>query len=383
MEVICKRIPTLAEKVFKNLSDQDLIKCKESSREFYSFLNDEQFFAKRIISAHYGNFIQFQDVWNKVIDKTPKEIVVQLARAVQDFFSGDESRFGMQWPPFWIAAERGNRQLFEEMIQRSGDISTDGLHGLNAALFMVAEKGHTEVCNLIVRRLVDKNPSNNNGWTPFHNAARNGHVDVCRLLMKNIANKNPGDNTGWTPLHEAARYGKIEVCKIILFLNIEKNPRCTSGPGDTVLHTAALFGHLDIYKLISKYVNDRTPARNDGATPLHWASQNGSLQICEYIVEKVGNKDLVMNNGLTPLHSAAGRGRLEVCKFLMEKGAKKDARDNTGLTPLHYAAYYGHFEVCKFIAANVDDKDPKDNSGRTPSSLMNDFLKKNVFITKP
>ena len=68
MEDICQRMPTLAGKIFKNLKDQDLIKYKESSRKIRSFLNEERFFAIRIIKAHFGNFVEFQDSWKKVID---------------------------------------------------------------------------------------------------------------------------------------------------------------------------------------------------------------------------------------------------------------------------------------------------------------------------
>ena len=247
MEVICKRIPVLAGKVFKNLSDQDLIKCKESSREFCFFLNEEQFFAKRIISSNRGNFIQYKDVWNKVTKEAPKEIIVKLAIAIQDFFIGDDSRFGKQWPPFWIAAEMGDSNLLKEIFEISGSISKDGSNGLNALLFYsVAKKGHTDVSRLIMDKLENKNPSDTTGWTPFHDAAFNGHVAVCMVLMNNLADKNPGDYRGWTPLHSAAQFGKLEVCKIILFANIEKNPKTTCATGVTVLHTAAWRGHLDI-----------------------------------------------------------------------------------------------------------------------------------------
>ena len=104
MEDVCKQMPSLAEKVFQNLGDQDLINLKESNRKIYSFLNNERFFAMRIINVHFGNFVQFQDLWEKVTEKAPKEIIIELRRAIQKFFSEDKSRFEKQWIPFWIAS---------------------------------------------------------------------------------------------------------------------------------------------------------------------------------------------------------------------------------------------------------------------------------------
>ena len=154
MEDICKRIPDLAEIVFKNLSNQDLIKCKETSRVISSFLNEERSFAIRIINAHFGNFREFQDSWNKVVDKAPRKIVKTLTKAIQDFFKGDESKFENQWPPFCIAAEYGNKQLCEHIIERIGKAYIDGPFGLNATLFKVANKVSQRPLNTWTGRLL-------------------------------------------------------------------------------------------------------------------------------------------------------------------------------------------------------------------------------------
>ena len=60
------------------------------------------------------------------------------------------------------------------------------------------------VCQLIMENIEDKNPKDNNGWTPLHYAASNGHLAICQLIMENIEDKNPKENNGWTPLHSAA-----------------------------------------------------------------------------------------------------------------------------------------------------------------------------------
>ena len=45
----------------------------------------------------------------------------------------------------------------------------------------------------------DKNPSENNGWTPLHWAARMGHIKVIKAILNQVSNKNPVDIDGETP----------------------------------------------------------------------------------------------------------------------------------------------------------------------------------------
>ena len=86
----------------------------------------------------------------KVIKKATIEIIRQFSKAVKQFFLEDELRFGQQWPPFWIAAENGNRLLCQHIFERTGKISPNGLFGMNNALHMVAKKRNVEVCKFIV-----------------------------------------------------------------------------------------------------------------------------------------------------------------------------------------------------------------------------------------
>ena len=60
--------------------------------------------------------------------------------------------------------------------------------------------------------------------------------------------KNPGDNNGVTPLHEAARKGHFKICQLLIDNLVEKNPQTSEG--DSVLQFATFNGHSDICKLI-------------------------------------------------------------------------------------------------------------------------------------
>ena len=73
----------------------------------------------------------------------------------------------------------------------------------------------------------NKNPEDNSGWTPLHVAAQKGHLQVCMLIMDNLDNKNPGDDEGWTPLHWAAQNNHLKI-----FISIMDNIAVNKNPGD-------------------------------------------------------------------------------------------------------------------------------------------------------
>ena len=49
--------------------------------------------------------------------------------------------------------------------------------------------------------------TNQEGWTPFHEAVHFGHEKILKIIMDESKEKNPKDANGRTPLHEAATLG--------------------------------------------------------------------------------------------------------------------------------------------------------------------------------
>ena len=45
-------------------------------------------------------------------------------------------------------------------------------------------------------------------------AFQDGHFEICKMIVKNVANKNPADNEGITPLHNAAINGHFEIFRM-------------------------------------------------------------------------------------------------------------------------------------------------------------------------
>ena len=95
MEDLCQRIPCVAVMIFKNLNDQSLIKSKEASSEISQFMLNERFYWLRFIMNYNKNFLEYQALWKKFVEKTPMDIIQQIAVAVQTFFTERTSRQDM------------------------------------------------------------------------------------------------------------------------------------------------------------------------------------------------------------------------------------------------------------------------------------------------
>ena len=87
MERIFLKIPDLAEKIFKELDNQSLVKCKEVQRSWYNFINEEKVLWFRIIQNYIRKDNEFLQAWRKVLTKAPVDFVTQVALATQQFYA--------------------------------------------------------------------------------------------------------------------------------------------------------------------------------------------------------------------------------------------------------------------------------------------------------
>ena len=69
------------------------------------------------------------------------------------------------------------------------------------SLVRAIQDERTDIAQLIIDNVEDKNPADNYGETPLHRAAEKGHTEICRMIIENVEDKNPANNNGKTPLH--------------------------------------------------------------------------------------------------------------------------------------------------------------------------------------
>ena len=118
-----------------------------------------------------------------------------------------------------------------ETVKFLFEIGTDSYSRLNedTLLHAATRYGRTEVVKFILSKVIDKNPENEDGDTPLHEAAKNGSLEICKLIYLHINRgldkvgaeiallsrslvkaMHPENNSGETPMFNAVEKGKLE-----------------------------------------------------------------------------------------------------------------------------------------------------------------------------
>lgn len=142
-----------------------------------------------------------------------------------------------------------------------------------------------------------------------------------------------------TELLEACEHGDVQrLPQLLEDLSVDIS---TPGPdGDTALHLAALYGHVDCCKLlVEKGADANAVNEQDGSTVLHDAAAGGYADICHLVLAHA-HPDIVTKadeDGDTPLHNAARGNHASIVQLLLAKGADPKTRNASGSTPAEEA----------------------------------------------
>ena len=393
MESLSQRFPLMAQKIMNHVDDKTLINFKETGRNNAYFLGKERFYWIRIIRRYNCLIGELQEVWKKVVTKTPIDIIKELAVAIHQFprtiFREHKNeilpseptspiefvqKIEKQWHPLFIGATCGSVNLCDHIIKKVGvkNSTIFKRSGKITPLVFAAEfMNNLNVFKLLLEKAEDKNPIliTDVNWTLLHNLAEKGHLEMVTIMVKQIQNKSPLDVHGSTPYHIAAYFGHVELCYLLMKYNMDKNPK--NYGGQTPLLFAAYNGQLEICRLLLEMCVDKNHADDALRKPLHIAAFYGHVEVVELFMANVRDKNLRDNEGWkTPLLSAIEGGNLNVCILLVEKyKADVNMSDNYGMTPLHLASKLGQLEICQFLSRYVHDKNIVDHNGKTPIDL--------------
>ncbi|XP_078690012.1 uncharacterized protein LOC144921164 isoform X1 [Branchiostoma floridae x Branchiostoma belcheri] len=105
---------------------------------------------------------------------------------------------------------------------------------------------------------------------------------------------------------------------------------------------------------------DINQANKHGETGLHLAAGYGHMDILKFLHEQGAKMDIKDKHGDNAVYWAARQGQVEAIKFLKDF-CPLDIQDKSGETPLHVAARYGHADVVEYLCSlgvnmNLQDK---------------------------
>ena len=160
---------------------------------------------------------------------------------------------------------------------------------------------------------------------------------------------------GFTQLHTATLYGHVEVCKVLISYSAAINSRDSKGM--CPLHYAAWGGHLAAVKLLLTGRIEMVRSIIDGKalngeTPLHQAARNGHAKVVTMILQYGGDCTVRNAEQMMAVDLAAQFGRAVVVNALLSFRPDIVTLSETSAynhTPLHLAARNGHAGLVEML----------------------------------
>ncbi|XP_047621653.1 ankyrin repeat and death domain-containing protein 1A isoform X4 [Phacochoerus africanus] len=143
---------------------------------------------------------------------------------------------------------------------------------------------------------------------------------------------------GMNALLLSAWFGHLQILQILV--NSGAKIHCENKDGLTLLHCAALKGHVPVLAFIMEDLEDVALDHADklGRTAFHRAVEHGQLGALDFLVGSGCDHSVKDKEGNMALHLAAGQGHLAVLQRLVDIGLDLEEQNVEGLTALHAAA---------------------------------------------
>ena len=279
-----------------------------------------------------------------------------------------------------FSAQSGNYELVKFFIEKGANIYLKAENGMNC-LHFAALSGNLNLCKMLVNKHnFDVHITADNGRSPLHFCAQSGSYELLmyfaikRTNFSNIKDTelvscdedlsfrqafidelysvHMTDHEGSNCLHIAALYGHLNLCRLLI--NKHKlDVHVANSKGWAALHCSVQDGSIDLFNLFADMTTDVHLKTGDGFNCLHIAALYGHLNLCKTLVNKHNfDVDMTANNGWSSLHISVVNGSYELVNFFTDMGANIHLKTNDGKNCLHIAALHGHLNLCKMFLDN-------------------------------
>jgi ankyrin repeat protein len=226
--------------------------------------------------------------------------------------------------------------------------------GDNALHYVVRRAKQTDIISYFLAKGLDVNQANNDGITPFMNAASaNTDVESINLLLPLVKNINQVNKKGTSALAMAVRRNTPEVVKLLVDKGADVKVIDAEGynlayylvPSYNVQRPETFEAKL---KILTEKGFDMAATQGNGNTLYHLVLVRNGIQLLKRIEEFKVDVNAKNKEGLAPLHKAAMTAKDDsIMKYLLSIGAKKDvttdfketafdlAKENEYLTKQH------------------------------------------------
>lgn len=261
--------------------------------------------------------------------------------------------------PLRAAAQRGNPEIVELLIEHGADIQIGKESGERTPLMDATDHGHAEIVKYLISKGADIDAADKYGNTAMIIACEKGYTVLVRAFLKAGADITKKTKYGDTALVKAIAGKHQPIAKMLIKHHPEFDRK-------EALGAAIVAGDIDIARILLTREVDVNERRFKGGTLLMLAADDPAL--IKFLIEKGADVNAKDDDGETALMKAVAsyaKTNLSCVNLLLAKGADINAVNSTGETPLIMAVKKFNVEMAALLLKKGSSADIKDKKGKS------------------
>ena len=242
--------------------------------------------------------------------------------------------------PLHTAAVEGHIEAARALISAGAGVNTADSHGSTSLLHAVSS-AQVEIVKLLLGAGAEVDAEDERGNWPLLFAVMNpdneqGEMVTTLLAAGACVSKVDSKHDGCAPLHFAAMTGNVAHVTALCEKGADVN--VLEVHGQTPVFTAMIKNHEKVVRTLIEAGADITkPRSTDGCTLLHGAALLGHLASLRVLISAGAELNTEEHDGRTPLYLATKAGHIKVIQALRNAGACVNKSDNHSTTPAQYS----------------------------------------------
>lgn len=233
---------------------------------------------------------------------------------------------------------------------------------------LAAEKGYSELIDLLANCGGDVNRKNLNNLTPLSCAFLHNHCDAALALINNYADLSDVTLPILHPLHIAVAYNHFQLTSAIL-----KSHKIHVDSKDHKKRTCLQIAFDNCYFIIATLLleskADHRLLNCEPSKALHIAAANDQVSMAIELIKQGASVNVLNDEGVPPIYLAIQNGHTDAFLLLKDSGADLSWCFRDGCTLLHYSIKFAQFDMTLNLINSGAEVNAVSNLGDCPIHL--------------